>query len=75
MNEYTMGNPIRVIKKNDTNKEEPYMRRIKGWDDFIGTYGTPNTYTADLPESERDQYTSPDSSQRIAYKNPNHSYV
>ena len=61
--------PIRVNLKNkdDTIKQEV--------NDYIGPYGTPNTYTANLPEFVRKDYIVPDSSQRIAYKNPNHSYV
>lgn len=69
MSEYTMGIPIRI---RDIDKENLYKEYVN---DYIGPYGTPNTYTADLPESVRDQYVRPDSSQRIAYKNPNNSYV
>ena len=39
--------------------------------DFIGSYGSPNTYTANLPESVRHTKTRPDSVRRISHTNPN----
>ena len=66
-----MGIPIRI--KND-NKDDLYRECVKDYD-FIGSYGTPNTYTADLPESVRSRYSRLDSTQRVAYVNPNNSYV
>lgn len=39
--------------------------------DFIGSYGTSNTYTANIPEKFRDKYTRVDSVRRTAHANPN----
>ena len=40
-------------------------------EDYIGPYGTPNTYTANLPENERKKYSRPDMTQRVTHVNPN----
>jgi hypothetical protein len=58
-----------IIMNEDKNKVQ-----VKD-EDFIGPVGRPNTYTADLPEKVRKTVTIPDPSQRVAYVNPNHSWV
>lgn len=54
-------------------QDKPRYGNCPGVDkiDYIGTYGTPNTYTANMPEHVRDQKTRPDSERRIAHVNPN----
>ena len=61
---------------NDNKQEEIKIRRVNevNNDYFIGSYGTPNTYTANLPEKYRNQVRIPDPSQRVAYVNPNCSF-
>lgn len=66
--------PIKAINDYNLKKTES-IKPSYNETNYIGTYGTPNTYTADLPESVRNGRTIPDPSQRISYKNPNHSYV
>lgn len=61
---------------NNENKDniiKPRYGNCPGVDeiDFIGSYGTPNTYTANLPESVRSTVTKPDSVRRVAHVNPN----
>ena len=66
--------PIKIT--NDSNLRKSILHKPSyNETNYIGTYGTPNTYTADLPESVRSGRSIPDPSQRISYKNPNHSYV
>lgn len=66
--------PMKVIKDSDLKKTDS-VKPLYNEINFIGSYGTPNTYTADLPESIRKDRTKLDSTQRVAYVNPNRSYV
>lgn len=67
----TKAIPIKI--RNE--KKDMVIKDYVVCNDCIGPYGTPNTYTANLPESIRKDYIKLDPSQRRAYMDPNHSYV
>lgn len=61
---------------NEDKQEQSKYGHLKDLKDhdFIGTYGTPNTYNANLPENVRNKKCRPDCSRRCAHVNPNCSW-
>ena len=59
----------------DSNIKKVKTINTTNLEDFIGTYNSPNTYTANIPEQYRNKVRIPDPEQRIAHVNPNESYV